>query len=207
MKQRLPLLLGVFVVMALSNSIIPILTDFAEGAAFQSAIFSAYFLGAFVTVLPAGIISDRIGKVPLIRIGLALTLVSGVLMVASMHPAVSFGARLLEGIGAGLFVPSAMSWLNLQKDHKKLSGNFMAALNLGLVFGLLGTGWFAVRKSITSAITPAAGGSRVIPAYDDALNSPIMTPCCTLVSARNAICAMITNPRAAPVTMSPSGVM
>lgn len=175
MKQRLPLLLGVFVVMALSNSIIPILTDFAEGAAFQSAIFSAYFLGAFVTVLPAGIISDRIGKVPLIRTGLALTLVSGLLMVGSMHPAVSFGARLLEGIGAGLFVPSAMSWLNLQKDHTKMSGNFMAALNLGLVFGLLGTGWFAAQTGVSLG---GAGLFTVLAAVSLALTIYVREPEC-----------------------------
>ena len=48
--------------MALSNAVVPVLPDFAEGAALQGVVYSAYFLGAFLTVLPAGIASDRIGS-------------------------------------------------------------------------------------------------------------------------------------------------
>ncbi|WP_243670441.1 hypothetical protein [Methanoculleus chikugoensis] len=54
MLQKLPVLLGIFVVMALSNAVVPVLPDFAEGAALQGVVYSAYFLGAFLTVLPGG---------------------------------------------------------------------------------------------------------------------------------------------------------
>jgi hypothetical protein len=52
-------------------------------------------------------------------------------------------ARGVEGIGAGLFVASAMSWMNTRPDHEHVSGDFMASLNLGLLLGLLGAGWLA----------------------------------------------------------------
>ena len=144
MRQRLPLLAGIFAIMALSNAIVPVLPSFAEEAIWlQSAIYSAYFLGAFLTVLPAGILADRVGNVVLIRTGLLLTVASGILMVIYPLALPVFLARCLEGIGAGLFVSSALSWVNSQADHVRLSGYFIAALNIGLVSGLLGTGWLA----------------------------------------------------------------
>jgi hypothetical protein len=48
--------------------------------------------------------------------------------------------RGVEGIGAGLYVASAMAWMNSRPDHERISGEFMASLNLGLVIGLLGSG-------------------------------------------------------------------
>ncbi|MDD4567907.1 MAG: MFS transporter [Methanoculleus chikugoensis] len=141
MLQKLPVLLGIFVVMALSNAVVPVLPDFAEGAALQGVVYSAYFLGAFLTVLPGGIASDRIGSVPLIRTGLLLTLASGVLILLfpSGLPLLVF--RVVEGIGAGLFLSAALAWANSHPSSGQLSGYVMAALNLGLVVGLLATGW------------------------------------------------------------------
>jgi MFS family permease len=79
--------------------------------------------------------------VPLLRAGLALTLVSGALLLLLSDPLALLALRAVEGIAAGLFVPAAMSWINLQPDHEQMSGNFIAALNLGLVFGLVAAGW------------------------------------------------------------------
>ncbi|MDV2482484.1 MFS transporter [Methanoculleus sp. Wushi-C6] len=153
MLQKLTVLLGVFVVMALSNAVVPVLPDFGEGAAVQGAVYSAYFLGAFITVLPAGIASDRIGRVPLVRAGLLLTLASGVLifLFPSGLPLLAF--RVIEGIGAGLFLSAALAWTNSHASSARLSGYFMAALNIGLVMGLLLTGWLdAVLESHLAGI-------------------------------------------------------
>jgi MFS family permease len=143
MRDRLPLYLGIFGVMALSNAIVPVLPAFAEGPALQSFVYSAYFLGAFATVIPAGILSDRIGRIPVIRAGLAITVASGVLLLALRHPILVLAGRGIEGVGAGLFVAAGMSWVNTRPDHERTSGDFMASLNLGLVTGLLASGWLA----------------------------------------------------------------
>jgi len=140
---RLAIYLGVFGVMALSNAIVPVLPAFGAGPALQSSIYSAYFLGAFLTVLPAGLLSDRVGRIPVIRAGLAITLASGLLILVLKDPALVLAARVLEGIGAGLFVASAMSWMNSRPEHERTSGDFMASLNLGLLVGLLGSGLIA----------------------------------------------------------------
>jgi MFS family permease len=143
MRERVPILLGVFSVMALSNAIVPVLPSFAASATWQSAIYAAYFLGAFLFVLPAGIASDRIGQTSLIQAGLVLTLASGFAMAFAPSAWIVIAARGLEGVGAGLFIASAMSFVNSRPDHARFSGFFMAALNLGLLLGLLVSGAIA----------------------------------------------------------------
>lgn len=143
MRERLPIYLGIFGVMALSNAIVPVLPDFAVGPAFQSFIYSAYFVGAFATVLPAGLLSDRIGRMPVLRAGLLCTVAGGLLILALPGPFLVLAARGIEGIGAGLFAAAGMSWVNTRPDHERISGEFMASLNMGLVTGLLGSGWIA----------------------------------------------------------------
>jgi len=127
--------------MALSNAIVPILAGFGDGTFSQGAIYSAYFFGAFLLVLPSGFFADRIGEIPLVRAGLLLTLLSGLLIAAVPSTPLLIFFRLLEGIGAGLFVPSALSLINARPDHEAGSGTFMAMLNIGLVAGLIGGGW------------------------------------------------------------------
>lgn len=144
MTRSLPILIGIFVVMALSNAVVPVLPDFAGGAAMQGAVYASYFFGVFIMVLPAGIASDRIGRVPLIHAGLILTLISGILIMfyPSGLPLLTF--RVIEGIGAGLAFSAALAWANSHPSPGRVSGYVMAAQNLGLVAGLLVTGWLTV---------------------------------------------------------------
>ena len=136
---------GVFVLMALSNAIVPVLPAFAPGPAWEGTIYAAYFLGAFLSTLPGGILSDRYGRLPVIRAGLVLTVGSGFLLFSASAPFVVAALRLIEGIGAGFFIAAGMSFVNSQPDHTKLSGYYLAMLNLGLVIGLAAAGWLAVR--------------------------------------------------------------
>jgi MFS family permease len=151
MRERLPLCMGVFAIMALSNAIVPVLPLYGEGTIAQGAIFSAYFLGAFLFVLPSGVLSDRIGELPVIRAGLILTTATGLMLAVFESGTAVFSIRLVEGFGAGLFVPAALSLLNSRPDHEKMSGIFMAMLNVGLVGGLIGTGWLVRASGIPDA--------------------------------------------------------
>jgi MFS family permease len=141
MRSRISVFLGIFAVMALSNAIVPVLPGLAEGTVAQGAIYSSYFLGALLLVLPAGIFADRIGEIPLIRAGLLITTLSGGLLLVSGSSYLLLFSRLAEGFGAGLFVAAGLAYLNAQPDHAKGSGYFLALLNVGLVVGLIGTGW------------------------------------------------------------------
>ena len=138
--------------MALSNAIVPVLPSYAGTSAMQAAIYSAYFLGAFVSTLPAGILSDRYGRVPVIRTGLAVTVASGLLLSVLVSPIPVIVTRIMEGVGAGFFVDAAMSYVNSLPDHERMSGYLMASLNAGLVIGLVFAGWLAAQMP-----NPASG--------------------------------------------------
>jgi len=141
MRTRFTLFFGIFSVMALSNAIVPVLPSFADSSSLQGAIYAAYFLGAFISTLPAGMLSDRVGRVPLIRLGLIITVISGFSLSVIGSPFLVLAIRFIEGVGAGCFVSAAMSYVNSIPEHEKMSGYFMALLNAGLVAGLIAAGW------------------------------------------------------------------
>ncbi len=143
MRPGITTFIGIFSVMALSNAIVPVLPAFAADSAWSGAIYSAYFLGAFLSTLPAGILSDRYGRIRLMRIGLALTIASGVFLSLTTAAVPALASRFIEGIGAGLFIAPALSLVNTGPDHERMSGYIMALLNAGLVLGLVGAGLLA----------------------------------------------------------------
>lgn len=152
MRTTFTLFSGIFLLMALSNAIVPVLPAYAGSSSMQGAIYAAYFLGAFLSTLPAGMLSDRFGRLPLIRLGLVVTVASGVILIVSPAPYLVLAARFIEGIGAGCFIAAAMSFVNSRPDHERMSGYYMAFLNAGLVTGLVLAGWLALRSGF-----PAAG--------------------------------------------------
>jgi len=164
MRTRLPVFFGIFAVMALSNAIVPVLPFYAEGSALQGIIYSAYFLGAFATTLPGGILSDRYGRGPVLRSGLVITVASGLLLSVLTAPVPVIAVRLLEGAGAGFFVAASMSWVNSLPDHERMSGYYMALLNAGLVTGLIFAGWLAAHMPDPATGILVFTGLSIIPA-------------------------------------------
>jgi len=150
-------------VMALSNAIVPVLPSFAGSSSLQGAIYAAYFLGAFLSTLLGGILSDRFGRIPIMRLGLAITVLSGLLLSVLVAPNPVIAARFVEGIGGGFFVAAGMSYVNSLPDHEKKSGYFMALLNAGLVIGLVFSGWLATRIPNPSAGILVFTGLSLIP--------------------------------------------
>jgi MFS family permease len=147
------ILAGAFAVMAMSNAVVPVLNLLAKDSPqIQGIIYSAYFLGAFLTVLPAGMISDRVGRTLPIRAGLILTAVAGIAMILLANPYLIAAARFAEGIGAGLFVASALAWINEQEEHKKISGYYFACINLGFLSSLILTGYFSGYSLMTGVL-------------------------------------------------------
>ncbi len=141
MRERLPVLLGVFCVMALSNAVVPVLTRFSPSTFEQSGIFAAYFLGAFIFTIPAGIMVDKTGPVLFMRLGILISLIAGSILCIPQNFLLMIGFRFLEGIGAGLFTAAGLSFVNSGPDHEIFAGYFIAFLNLGLVLGLGFTGF------------------------------------------------------------------
>jgi len=152
MRRYLPLFFGYFAVMALSNAIVPVLPAYSRDASISGFIYAGYFCGAFLVTLPTGILTDRYGRIPFIRLGLLISLASGLFLAIATDPSPVVAGRFLEGLGSGLFVAAAMATINADPDHVRLSGWLMASQNAGLVAGLAVSGWLAA-----SLRAPAAG--------------------------------------------------
>jgi len=164
MRNAITLFSGSFFIMALSNAIVPVLPVYTGSSSLQGTIYAAYFLGAFLSTLPAGMLSDHFGRIPLIRAGLAITVTSGILLSLLSAPYPVLAARFIEGIGAGCFIAAAMSYVNSRTDHAKMSGYYMAFLNAGLVTGLILAGWLATHTENTLAGILLFAGFTLIPA-------------------------------------------
>ena len=72
-SRKLLLYFSVFAIQGLSNAVIPILPELAgegsAGPAVSSLLYSGYFVGALLTLLPFGILADRIGNLKVAGIG------------------------------------------------------------------------------------------------------------------------------------------
>lgn len=134
---RACLYLSVFMIMGLSDAVIPILPDLSNGVALiQSTLFSAYFAGALVTMIPFGMLADRYGNSPFISLALVLTVVSGSLILYFDDPVMLVSARFMEGCACGAFFPAAFSMLTGFKRSRQYIGEFNFLLNLGLAAGV-----------------------------------------------------------------------
>ncbi|WP_440956534.1 MFS transporter [Methanosarcina sp. Mfa9] len=146
-SRKLILYSSVFAVQGLCNAAIPVLPELAGGstnsAAASNLIYSGYFLGAFLTLLPFGVLADRIGNLKVAGLGILLTALSGLAIFLSGNLWVLGISRFVEGMGCGAFFPAAFSMIAEWKDSKRSLGEFNFLLNAGLAAGVLLAGLLA----------------------------------------------------------------
>lgn len=156
---------SVFAIQGLSNAAIPVLPELAgEGnasPAVTSLLYSGYFIGALLTLLPFGILADRIGNLKVVGLGITLTLISGLFISFSDNLWVIGVSRFVEGLGCGAFFPAAFSMLAEWKDRQRSLGEFNFLLNAGLAAGVFFSGMLAGLgiKTAISIFTLLAGFS------------------------------------------------
>ncbi|AKB50067.1 putative permease [Methanosarcina barkeri str. Wiesmoor] len=145
--KKLTLYSSVFALQGLSNAVIPILPELAGGDSgdfvISSLIFSGYFIGAFLALVPLGVLADRIGNLKVIRFGMLLTTLAGFVITFSDIPLILGIFRFLEGVGCGAFFPAAFSIIAEWDDSQQSLGEFNFLLNAGLAAGVFFSGMFA----------------------------------------------------------------
>ncbi len=145
--KKLILYSSVFAIQGLSNAIIPILPELAgEGnasPAISSLLYSGYFIGAFLTLFPFGILADRIGNLKVAGLGITLTVISGLFISFSDNLWILGISRFVEGLGCGAFFPAAFSMIAEWKDSQRSMGEFNFLLNAGLAAGVFLSGMLA----------------------------------------------------------------
>ncbi|MEA1907982.1 MAG: MFS transporter [Euryarchaeota archaeon] len=136
-RVRVCLYLSVFVIMGLSDTVIPILPDLSGGDAMtQSMLFSAYFAGALIMMIPLGMLADKYGNPPFISLSIILTIISGAMLLYFNDSTVLVSARFIEGCACSAFFPAAFSMLIRFKGSKRYIGEFNFLLNFGLAVGV-----------------------------------------------------------------------
>ncbi|WP_319507360.1 MFS transporter [uncultured Methanolobus sp.] len=146
-KNRLLLYFTVFLIMGLSNAVIPVLPEIAasgEGSAgvlASSLLFSGYFIGALVMMLPFGLLSDRYNGLRLVVFSILMTLVSGIVLLVSENLLILVLARLVEGVACGAFFPVAYAMLSEYEEKSRYIGELNFFLNAGLALGVVLAGY------------------------------------------------------------------
>lgn len=145
-NDRVLIYSAVFAIMGLSNAVIPVLPEIAAtgqiyGVNSSSLLYSSFFLGALLTMLPFGIISDKITNVRLISLGLLLTFISGMFMIFTNNYVIFVLARFIEGTACGAFFPASYAKLASYSKKARYMGEFSFFINAGLAAGVAITGY------------------------------------------------------------------
>jgi MFS transporter, DHA1 family, multidrug resistance protein len=142
-KKALPILfLVMFLVMVGFGIIIPVIPFYAEeiGASPTELglLMAVYSLMQFLFAPMWGRISDRIGRKPVIMIGILGLSLSFFLMAISTQLWMLFAARIIGGFLSSANMPTVMAYvadITSEEDRGKGMGIIGAAVGLGFIFG------------------------------------------------------------------------
>ena len=135
--------------MGLSNAVIPVLPELAAanhstyGTLASSLLFSSYFIGALLTMLPFGFLADVYDYLKFIVLAIILTFVAGAVLIVSNNLYLLIIARFLEGSACGAFFPAAYAMLSEYKEKNRYIGELNFLLNAGLALGVAISGYLA----------------------------------------------------------------
>jgi MFS family permease len=119
---------------------------YAFGSLLVTVIFAIYAFGVIGGLILFGNLSDRLGRKPLLLLGLGLSAASALLFLLAGSLAPIYAARIVSGLSAGIFTGTATAYLiDLAPSGRRRLASFVAIFaNLGglgtgtLLSGLLG---------------------------------------------------------------------
>lgn len=147
--------------MSLSASFLSILADQLDpSGVLVGLVVSAWFLSRIFMELPAGIISDRVGRRKLLVIGLGLSLIGPLLCSQATHVYILIVGRALWGMGTALYFMSNMALLMdiLPVEVRGSAlGVFQGVENIGSFIGAPFGAYLATLFSFTTVFYFTAG--------------------------------------------------
>ena len=204
-KRLVPLLVMIACIMMGSGLVAPILSLYAQtfgvASTLVGTLVTIFGIGRLVANLPAGYLSQRIGRRPLLVGGPLLVAGSsvGAALVGDFNGLLFW--RLLQGIGSGIYITASMAALADISPPQKRAGNmalYQSSLLLGASFGPAVGGymanafgyaapfWLYMGVSLLAAATAAFS-------FEDTLNrSEARKPLPSAVSRRGMMTAPFT---------------
>ncbi|MFI6216194.1 MFS transporter [Nocardia brasiliensis] len=144
----------VLAVFVLSNAATPLYVlwqrDLGFSAGTLTAIFACYIVGLLGALLVAGVVSDRLGRKPVLLPAIALAVVACVLFATAGSVAVLAVARLLTGVAVGATVSAGMAAVT---DVAGPAGKRLAALTASTAM-VLGAGSGPLLAGVLSETVP-----------------------------------------------------
>ncbi|WP_099361021.1 MFS transporter [Fredinandcohnia onubensis] len=142
-KKALPILFAVmFLVYVGFGIIIPVIPFYAEDLGASPTelglLMAVYSLMQFLFAPMWGRISDRIGRKPVIMIGILGLAISFFLMALSTELWMLFAARIIGGFLSAANMPTVMAYaadITSEEDRGKGMGVIGASIGLGFIFG------------------------------------------------------------------------
>jgi predicted MFS family arabinose efflux permease len=115
---------------------------FGFSATTLTAIFAVYSLALLVTMIPAGTLSDQIGRRPVILGAIALQAVAMVLFLLADGTAMLFAARIVQGVASGAALGTLNAALVDFQPVGSARGPLIGSLaqTIGLALGAVGSG-------------------------------------------------------------------
>ena len=113
-------------------------------------ILTGYLLAVAGLLLVAGAFSDRFGRRRILAVGLTVMLVASLPCALAPSSAFLIGARVAQGIGAAMVVPSSLALLNgtlRVSDRARGIGVWAGLATLGTTFGPFVGGWLVDHAS------------------------------------------------------------
>ncbi|MGG3564439.1 MFS transporter [Neobacillus rhizosphaerae] len=167
-KKALPILFVVmFLVMVGFGIIIPVLPFYAEEIGANPTelglLMAVYSLMQFIFAPIWGQVSDRIGRKPVMMIGITGLALSFLIQAVSTELWMLFAARILGGILSSANMPTAMAYvadITTEENRGKGMGIVGAATGLGFVFGPAIGGIFS-KISLSMPFYLASGSSLI----------------------------------------------
>jgi len=147
------LLLGMLVAslnQTIVSTALPVIVGDLGGLAQYSWVFSAYMLGATVTVPLYGKLSDVYGRRPLFLIAIAVFAVGSIVSGLATSMGVLVGGRAIQGLGAGGLIPLAIAAIGdivPPRERGKWQGLSGGVFALASIAGPMTGGWIADNTS------------------------------------------------------------
>ncbi len=130
--------MGPFMLSSVNVALPAIQSDLHMDAVQLSWIATAYLLAVAVGLVPAGKIADIHGRKKVFATGLAVYTLGSGLTVLANSAAVLIGLRVIQGLGAAMFVTTGMAIItSIFPPHKRgrVIGIYVAAVYIGLSVG------------------------------------------------------------------------
>ena len=118
--------------------------DLGAGVAGVQWVVAAYLLTAAALLLPAGAVIDHYGRRRVLIAGLVVMLAASVLCAVAPTTATLIAARLVQGVGAALVVPSSLALLNgtlRTAERARGIGIWAGLATIGMTLGPYAGGW------------------------------------------------------------------